>query len=810
MAFTGTPACGLSEGPALFSRSDPLGVFALRPVMPELDAVTIQRWTDTPHARYWGMTGATVAEVAAWYAGLIARPGHAAFMGLHDDVPCFLVERYDPLCDPLGSCYAAQPGDVGMHLLIAPATRPLHGFSLAVMRTVMDFLFADRRARRVVVEPDWRNHRIHALNRRVGFVHRRLVSIGEKKAYLAFCTQEQYAAACRWRLDAGLAAEAWNEAWGVQIPADATWQAVNRALVRKALAEFAHERLVQPERIARRGAWGDYVLHAPCGTVTYTFKAQLLALDHWEINPASIERRIAGTSRALEAAGFIVEFAQTLGILPQNLPVYVEEIAATAAARARKLEAGTLPAGELAAADFQTIETSMTEGHPTFMANSGRIGFDANDMRRYAPEAGRPFQLIWLAAHRSRARCACSRDLDYGQLLEEELDCTTRLGFERQLMEQGLEPRDYLLMPVHPWQWINRMAHLHAGDLATRHLVALGPGDDLYQAQQSIRTLFNVSNPDRRYVKLALAVLNMGFTRGLSPDYVCTNPAINDWVADLVKADPYLQQRGFRVLREVAGIGYSHPLHGEEPLRRGPLDKTLAALWRESPVGLLQRGERLMTMAALLHLDASGHALVAALIQRSGLAVDHWLQRYLDAYLAPLLHSHCRYGLVFMPHGENLILVLEGDVPVRVLIKDIGEEVCVLNGAVALPEAVGRIAVTMPEDKETLSIFTDVFDCFFRYLSAILWQQLDYEPARFWAQVAACVLAYQQAHPQLAGRFARHDLFVARFDLSCLNRLQLRNNQQMVNLADPFEALIFAGQMDNPIAPYRPDGSLAP
>ena len=31
----------------------------------------------------------------------------------------------------------------------------------------------------------------------------------------------------------------------------------------------------------------------------------------------------------------------------------------------------------------------MTEGHPCFVANSGRLGFDAADYLRYAPEAAR-------------------------------------------------------------------------------------------------------------------------------------------------------------------------------------------------------------------------------------------------------------------------------------------------------------------------------------------------------------------------------------------------------------------------------------
>jgi hypothetical protein len=36
------------------------------------------------------------------------------------------------------------------------------------------------------------------------------------------------------------------------------------------------------------------------------------------------------------------------------------------------------------------------------------------------------------------------------------------------------------------------------------------------------------------------------------------------------------------------------------------------------------------------------------------------------------------------------------------------------------------------------------------------------------------------------------------FTLSCLNRLQLRNNRQMVDLTDPSGALQFAGTLPNP------------
>jgi hypothetical protein len=38
---------------------------------------------------------------------------------------------------------------------------------------------------------------------------------------------------------------------------------------------------------------------------------------------------------------------------------------------------------------------------------------------------------------------------------------------------------------------------------------------------------------------------------------------------------------------------------------------------------------------------------------------------------------------------------------------------------------------------------------------------------------------------------------------SCLNRLQLRNNQQMVDLTDPAGNLQFAGTLRNPVAAFR-------
>ena len=69
----------------------------------------------------------------------------------------------------------------------------------------------------------------------------------------------------------------------------------------------------------------------------------------------------------------------------------------------------------------------------------------------------------------------------------------------------------------------------------------------------------------------------------------------------------------------------------------------------------------------------------------------------------------------------------------------------------------------------------------------------------FWAVVRDCAHHYQASTPELAERFARYDLFAPTFALSCLNRLQLRDNRQMVDLTDPAGSLQLHGELANPL-----------
>src|SRR5687768_12360078 len=115
------------------------------------------------------------------------------------------------------------------------------------------------------------------------------------------------------------------------------WAVANRALVRKALAEFIHERILTPVAVGNG-------YEVASGTSRYTFTAQLYPLNHWEVDAEGIHR---DGDRPVDALDFITEFHAELGIGTEMLPVYLEEISSTLASTAYKLSKPDLTAADL-------------------------------------------------------------------------------------------------------------------------------------------------------------------------------------------------------------------------------------------------------------------------------------------------------------------------------------------------------------------------------------------------------------------------------------------------------------------------------
>lgn len=167
-----------------------LGVFELRPIDMEFDIPLIHNWVNRDYAVYWEMNGFSVEEVKNTYYNILEKT--QVYIGVFNGKEAFLLECYDPQNDVVGKYYESQKGDKGMHILVAPSEKPIRNFTWNIFTVILDFIFSDAKSQRIVVEPDARNHKIHLLNKRAGFVFQHVLELPHKKAHLEFCTREDY------------------------------------------------------------------------------------------------------------------------------------------------------------------------------------------------------------------------------------------------------------------------------------------------------------------------------------------------------------------------------------------------------------------------------------------------------------------------------------------------------------------------------------------------------------------------------------------------------------------------------------------
>ncbi|WP_411573718.1 GNAT family N-acetyltransferase [Streptomyces fradiae] len=159
-----TPAYGT----AVYERTvDGFGTVRVVPLDPDRDAPLVHSWVCEERARFWGMRDASVQDVRDVYAHLDSLTTHHAFLALRDGVPVALFQTYAPEADRVSECYEVRPGDIGVHLLLAPAAAPEPGFTGHVLGVLTAYCLSTHE--RIVVEPDAANDKAVALLARSGF-----------------------------------------------------------------------------------------------------------------------------------------------------------------------------------------------------------------------------------------------------------------------------------------------------------------------------------------------------------------------------------------------------------------------------------------------------------------------------------------------------------------------------------------------------------------------------------------------------------------------------------------------------------------
>lgn len=575
------------------------------------------------------------------------------------------------------------------------------------------------------------------------------------------------------------------------------WRSAGQRLIEMAIAEFLYEEIIQVTHLR------DHSYQLLLDDQSYTFKAQNYLLGHWQIEEGSV--RELGAVEEIPAWNlhtFIRAFSNQTEVKPFTKAYLIKEMNNTWLAEAHLFDESRLSSAAVLTASHHEIE-GMLRGHPWLIMSKGRMGFGYDDYLSAAPELSPTVKVLWLAVHRDLAEFRSTKEWQAGTLYQHELSAEQLTNFEQQLHDRGCSCRDYFLIPVHAWQWHQWLMPTYANEIVDQRIIELGIGDDDYVPMQSIRTLCNISQPERHYVKLPVSIFNTAVYRGLPSKRNIAAPAVTAWLKQIQSQDPDLKQSGVAFLGEVATLTIHQPCFDEIEGAPYQFKELFGCLWRESIDPVIGTGEQALSQAALLHRDINGQSILAVLIQASGLSPLQWLKRFAEVSVTPLLICLYKYGLAFSPHGENTMLIHTNGVPQKMVLKDFIDDVNLVDED--FPELAGlpiegQILLRHPAQELSHFIFTGLFMVHYRYICNVFLQDYpEHSEVEFWQTISSVIDAFHQSHPELAERIEKFAMFRAEFEKICLNRVRLFTTSYNDEAERPVP--VFLDPIANPVSP---------
>ncbi|MBN6031006.1 aerobactin synthase IucC [Pantoea ananatis] len=543
------------------------------------------------------------------------------------------------------------------------------------------------------------------------------------------------------------------------------WETVNRQLVAKMLAELEYEQVFQ----AQPQDDNRYCISLPGAEWQFTAERGIwgwLWIDAQSLRCAD-EPVLAQT--------LLCQLQPVLSMSDATVAEHMQDLYATLRGDLQLMQARQgMSADALINMDADRLQCLLS-GHPKFAFNKGRRGWGQEALVRYAPEYMNPFRLHWLAVKRDHMVWRCDSELDIQQLLQAAMDSAEYTRFTEVWQAQGLDD-SWLPLPVHPWQWQQKIALDFVADLATGNMLSLGEFGDSWLAQQSLRTLTNASRQGGLDIKLPLTIYNTSCYRGIPGKYIAAGPLASRWLQNVFATDSTLQQSGAVILGEPAAGYVSHRGYAALPEAPYRYQEMLGVIWRENPSRWLHADETPILMATLMECDENNQPLIGAYIARSGLSAEAWLSQMFRVAVVPLYHLLCRYGVALIAHGQNITLAMKDGVPQRVLLKDFQGDMRLVKDDFpemdSLPQDVRDVTARLSADYLIHDLQTGHFVTVLRFISPLM-ARLGVPERRFYQLLAAVLSDYMQDHPQLSARFALFSLFKPQIIRVVLNPVKL-------------------------------------
>ncbi|SMR71961.1 Siderophore synthetase component [Aliiroseovarius halocynthiae] len=490
-----------------------------------------------------------------------------------------------------------------------------------------------------------------------------------------------------------------------------------------------------------------------------------LGFDRIRIKRRTLRRVANGELSVCFVAQFLTDIRRTLITDPQRWPIFERELAETLAKHSQSLANPTrLPLRDL---DYIEQEARVSNGHLYHPCFKSRTGFTLDDNTKFGPEHSEGFAVIWIAVKADTVSANCSATTNIECLAHQHFSKTEQHTIKRQFRDLDRKAADYVIVPVHPWQWTHSVEMLYRPQIIAGDIIRLDVAGPTYLPQQSVRTLSNLDDIRLPSLKLSINMSNTSTSRVLAKHTVLNSAPISDWLAEMLRDDPIIPDTQKPViLKEFAGLSVNSA--AAISAQYG----SLGCIWRESVYAHLNADQSATPMTALTQIDTDAKPLITPWIETHGAKL--WVAQLISCAYLPVLHMLWYHGVALEAHAQNMVLIHRDGLPVRVALKDFHDGVRYSRKWLRAPDAMPELQDSPPahqainpnsyletDDADELRDF--MFDALgFVNLAELGWfiqSHFDLEEARFWQIIADCIQTYQAEHPQLAERFELFNVF---------------------------------------------------
>ena len=232
---------------------------------------------------------------------------------------------------------------------------------------------------------------------------------------------------------------------------------------------------------------------------------------------------------------------------------------------------------------FLFLEQWGQQGHPTYPGFRAKMGFTRREVLQNSPEFQAKISLHWCALSKNQIRTKPD-SIEFNTLIAREFPKEFKLWQEK-LTFNHINPQEYVPVPVHPWQWRNKL-QTTCSQLTDNKSIILLPHHQTAMPSMSFGTMMPIEHSNT-LIKLAVNSPTPDLSENDQP--AC---AISRWINSLLTQSDHYQNTLF-LANELAGLNVNSPAIPKY------CHKELSVNLLQHPVNLIGSEQKIVPLTSL-------------------------------------------------------------------------------------------------------------------------------------------------------------------------------------------------------------------